>query len=1125
MKRSFFIVWIFFHVVAMRSQTQTYAPVQDTITVDRWEDAMELTFGLLNKRNFPSGYLFNKVAPEAKLQFADGTLNDSSFNMIEFYFLQNVIRMSYNRPDSILTYLKLDSTKNIYIAEHDVLPIGVVNIKGQVIRQNAFQDGYLSVEGHRLVENTSNADLIYETRNYFCVAPLNLEVNTLNPRFIIRQEEMFSNATAVLQKMEIDPDDGIGFRTVQADQPFQVSYGQSGFKVFTARFIYSNGDTLYSRSELKVNDQNILQLLSSNYAAYDYSYDVHGNGNLFGNGFGNFPSGEFTGVTYDNAQNEVYVQVGVWNGCGNTTRNLRKPYIIFGGYNPRDGKSLEASGVVPWINQTFGALNPFGWLDGWRGPSYETMNGFFTDFSKNAAGGQAFGDNGARILDKLRQEGYDVCIVRFKNGIGYLQTNAYLASLVLKEINFKILNDNYGYNMIDAGAALDPEANGYPNSSKIKRAKHELVVGGYSAGALTGRMALTLMEYEHKVRNQCIEEFARKSTHHRTKIWVGVDHECQGSNTPIGMQMFWDFQKSLALVPANFADVMNTIVATGALGIVGTNGIATQNTLYHLDATSDQGGTWTSKPHDDFVKYFKDLEAVTHSSVPANLNGYPVFPYRISISQGSAKGIDQTISNNTDMLHNQSPSSWCVSSLGTAFGVGNLILKATPFRQATARVISGWNNDAFNCKVGTTFRTLVYSWHVNFGHWKYYGSNPVNDWWQGGPARNYDDAAGSTLPSNLIYAKSLSWSNDYPLAPFLYCNLLQYPEKHAGFATTVSGLDLHYPGNNSLPRFPDLSIVPGNVNGGLNLMQQNNYNNGNNTPVNEDFGYPHLTFPNNRYDYTPYDAIWANTTNDIRYDENNIHVEDPNPLIGDFLTEEMAPSTLYLSNRLLEDQMVYCGTGDNVSSFRQKYYADFEARNSILAGDQNIYQHENDPSNPNPSSWYPRKRTAPGDFVVGEGAVVTFHANNYNDNCKITLGAGFSSKHGSIFRAYIYRDPNLCEPFSYNQSANRTVAKPEPPKTEPRPVNIKRANAIKNNSQQKINLLLYPNPTQGELIYVLSEEATYNYQITTTLGQVLQTGSISKRLNRIDLDHLPRGVYMVTVSNKTYLQTDRIILQ
>jgi hypothetical protein len=603
---------------------------------------------------------------------------------------------------------------------------------------------------------------------------------------------------------------------------------------------------------------------------------------------------------------------------------------------------------------------------------------------------------------------------------------------------------------------------------------------------------------------------------------VAIDHEAQGSNTSIGMQMFWDFQKSLELLPANAGDIFNSLLSKSALDIIKTNGIATQNTLYHIDGLTDQGGSWSVKPHPDFNAYYSSLLNVTLPSVPANLKGYPTFPYRIAVSQGNANGALQTISTDTDILYNQSPSFWCVSPSGTAFGVGNWILKTTPFRQATARVVSSWNNDAFNCKVGTTIKTLFTSWHINFGHWKYYGSNPLNDWWMGGPARNYDEVAASSLPANLLFINGMAASSDYPLAAISTCNLKQFPEKQVGFSPTVSGLDLHSPGNVNLPRFPNLSLVPGNVGGGLNLMQQNNYNlttpGLQNNSNDNNFGFPHLTAPTDPYQYTPFDAIWANTTNNSNYDDNTMHVEDPNPLIGEFLSEELAPYDLYLSNRLLQDQVIYCGEDGQ----RQKYYADFEARNSILAGNQSIYQ-----NNLNSNNWYPRKRTSQGDFTVGEGAVVTFHANNDDGYGKITLGAGFSSKHGSIFRAYIYRDESLCAPFSYDALRRLPPIAPAVPEKEPRPIFTKRATAIKKTqeAQTKTLLALYPNPTQGELIYVLNQETVYDYSISNSLGTVVQMGIVSNLVNKINLANLARGVYFITIKNKNYSQTDRIILQ
>jgi hypothetical protein len=100
-------------------------------------------------------------------------------------------------------------------------------------------------------------------------------------------------------------------------------------------------------------------------------------------------------------------------------------------------------------------------------------------------------------------------------------------------------------------------------------------------------------------------------------------------------------------------------------------------------------------------------------------------------------------------------------------------------------------------------------------------------------------------------------------------------------------------------------------------------------------------------------------------------------------------------------------------------------------------------------------------------------------------------------------------------------------KKEARTIHAKRATNVKTttNAQQKINILLYPNPTNGELIYILNTTETYYYTITNTLGQAVQAGVLSTNINKINLAQLPKGVYLISIFNKDYKQTDRIILQ
>ena len=1106
MKKLFLILWL-----CCFKTIYSQVPITDTIQAGSWQDAMELTFGLLPKSHYPSNYLLNKANPIAKMSYANGLLNDSSFNMLEFYYIQNALRLAYNNPDSIVGYLYIDSIKNVYIEQNNVLPFGIIDINAQVIKDSAFINGSISVSGYRLNENTSNLTKIYATTKLFCVSPLNMEVLTLNPQFIIKPQFIFSNNSNSILDINVDLDDGLGYRIVTTNTTFQASYNNGGFKQILTRVIYSNGDTLYSRSELNIIDNSLAKALSSIYKPYDEVYVKYITGPT-GGGLGTnnkYPT-EFT----PNAENDRFAEVGIWFGCDNEAKKIRKPFVVFAGYNPKDGKSLSANSNAAWINNSAGGLLA---LDGWRGPLYETYDGFFTDASKNAGGGQGFGSNGNSLLDKLRKEGYDIIIVRFYDGIGYLQSTAFLTTIVLKDINEKIVSESE--NVVNPGAALDPEAPGYPFSTKIKKAKHELVVAGYSAGALASRMGLLLMEYEHEKYKCDFSHNSNKalSSLHRTRIWVGVDQETQGSNVPIGQQMFMDFNKSVWFLPANIGDVLNSLSCKIAFDLLETRGVATQNTLYHSHNMYNVGGnTWNVGHHSDFDDYFSNLAAITPANYPANLKGYPKNCYRIAISQGSADGIEQLLASNTNLIYNQSPSSWCVSTMGTAFGIGSSVLKTTPFRESTARVLSSWNNDAFDCKFGLTIKTLFYNWHINIGHWKYHPHNYVQDRYQSN-LQLYDIAPASTLPAHLLLQTAFALSFKNPaIAAFTTCNVKDWNLKQSGFSPTVSGLDLHTPGNNTLPRLPNLSLVPGNVSGGLNLMYQNKRTSDvpNNPSPNKDFGFPHLTFPTNHYDYTPYDAIWANKTENTNYDHNTIHVEDPNPLIGEFLEEEIAPKTLYMSNRTIQGESYNC-LGKN---YKEKYYADFEARYSILAGNQSIYDHDL-------SNRYNRVRTSPGDFIIDDGAVVTMRANNGDGNSTVTLGAGFSSKHGSIFRAYIYGD-TYCSPFSYNSQRTGNGSAPQPQTKEPRPIVTKRENSQKlTDPNAKINIALYPNPSNGEVNYVILKDAEYNYTITDITGKILLTGILKDTINTINLANYDKGVYLIIVSNKEYTQTDRIILQ
>jgi hypothetical protein len=553
-----------------------------------------------------------------------------------------------------------------------------------------------------------------------------------------------------------------------------------------------------------------------------------------------------------------------------------------------------------------------------------------------------------------------------------------------------------------------------------------------------------------------------------------------------------------------------------------TSGVATQNTLYQISNTNHvANGVWNTDHHPDFDVYFNHLSSLSNlpASRPANLVGYPMNCYRIAVTQGNANGAFQKVYSDTRLLYNESPTLLCFNPAGTLFGIGAFI-KLTPYREAKAFALVPYDNKAFECSIGTSVKTGFTSWHIKFPHWTYKKVNTIQDAHLGaGQWRSLDSEPGSTLPSHIILGKKLPLSSETKAwASLLFCNYKEVNIQQHGFCPTVSGLDLHYPGQNTLPRLPNYNYqIPGNVSGGLGLMKQNNYLNPPNSP-NNDFGYPHITFPSNHYDYTPHDAIWAHgdNINLTNYDANTMHVEDPTPYIGEFLTEEIAPYDLYLSKRTIQAENYACGD----AIFIEKYYADFEARNNVLAGNQSIYEHN--------SPKYARQRTSAGDFIIGPGGVVNIRANNYNGTSSVTLGAGFSAKAGSIFRAYVYTDPNMCGPFSYDDcSFNRPSNNNETPQNNSsRPIYTKRINSQNLSSEKKkFNVSIYPNPSNGTVYYVVNAPEKYNYTITDLLGKELKKGSFNSNVNGIDLSSFEKGIYLITIFSENHKQTDRIILQ
>lgn len=740
---------------------------------------------------------------------------------------------------------------------------------------------------------------------------------------------------------------------------------------------------------------------------------------------------------YTVEKNGIQAEIGIWFGCGNGSGHLRKPLIMSAGFNPASGKALSPGRLA-------GLGVPAGWVfAGWRGTYFETYDGTYLDASRQ---GYIEGhDNGNWFLKRMMEEGFDIVVVAYLEGTDYLSNNAQAFEAAIAWVN------------TDKRMSLSPK--GEPNN-------YENTIVGYSAGGLATRYALSEMEKNYNVQQWF-------SLHHHTRTWVSFEGEHQGANTPLGIQYFQYYMKSFNTI--NAFDLINSITCN--LGWNSATATKTARTLNSLNiepilGTITPGGYISAgNEHNDF---FNSLRALRPNSNPT-LAGYPLYCRRIGISQGSAKAINtQELSSWNDLLMDYKINS--ILGYVPVYGVPIPIIirkKATAYFQKALYPI-------------TSDLIFKYDYDIRVGLFTVYSvvnstipKNVIT------VAMPYDKAPGGLQQAHLQqYNKMIG----YPYLPFstgFTIPFLETTKANHSFTPTVSCLDLHDPTHTYLDKeFLNVSPV------GLGLMKKQN-----GSPLvpslRENYGFPHIAYPNNHYNITPFDAIWAVgiPADDRSNQANEFHVEDPDVQIGKFLQDEIASETQYLSNRIIGGSY--------------EYKADFEARHDIVCG-YDIYS--NHPLG---------QPAANGNFIVNSNADVNFKAARH-----ITLKPGFSAKSGSRFTAYI--DDFLCLPNVLLRTSNLPLADSSlvdpftAKKNEPILYNyVPKNNQFEFNKVPKNEsiITLYPNPANSYIYLKADAGIKYFIVISNTLGETILKTKINGN-EKLDVSMLSNGYYTVTINDE-----------
>jgi len=437
--------------------------------------------------------LIDRAGTEADKSMFTSKTPDAAATKYDYYMVYTEMAESQIPRGEPMTILDIDSAATALYSEDDVVTISMLNCEYSSISEQAkeldgvYWDGYQL----RILDHDVSYDLFNEDR-IFALMPLT-EAVTLdgNVTFQIPEEFVFNlgenyNPEQELDiSLEINFDDGMGFREVFIGQEFEIYYDQMGDKIWNYRALVDGEHFYFGLSEFSLRKGDPV-----------FSYDC-GSGIVVKNNvaFRDEPQEIIslsTEAVIENPANKdpnvVNGKMGIYFGCGNTDCEIKRPFIFVTGFGPDPRVSPKKQLISKNASGMF----------------YHHFNGVFGQQADTNQNQSADDNNGTNLLYRLRNEGYDIIILDFENGVDYIQNHAALIERAIKNVNY---------------------------ITKLNGSKHETMILGQSQGGVSTRYALA--DWERKYMQEDSEPYM----HHRCRSWFSWEGEMQGATIPLGLQL------------------------------------------------------------------------------------------------------------------------------------------------------------------------------------------------------------------------------------------------------------------------------------------------------------------------------------------------------------------------------------------------------------------------------------------------------------------------------------------------------------------------------------------------------------------------------------------------------------
>lgn len=328
----------------------------------------------------------------------------------------------------VLSTLK-EQSKQSYFSK--VIPLSILHTTYETIKPTAFKNGNVSNDSNGYLIRTTN-DLVFNTHHLTIASSLRVNSKGLTTKFKLASKNIFDTAITEISSVEIDFNNGAGFKKITLDKEFTIQYTTAGHKTLTFKITLKNKELITTKG--------VIEILHAN---DDLS-------KLYGRTPTNFTSSIIPDLSVYGV--DSYAGEGEYEVFLSTEPNavLDKPIFVVDGFDPSDNRKIV------------------GYTDNDTGDYMPGIYDFFHFINSS--------DESTNLLDLIRAEGYDIVLLNFP--------------VYTRAVDENVIDG--GVDFIERNAMLLVDLINQVNSQKIGSAQN--VVIGPSMGGLITQYALNFME-------------------------------------------------------------------------------------------------------------------------------------------------------------------------------------------------------------------------------------------------------------------------------------------------------------------------------------------------------------------------------------------------------------------------------------------------------------------------------------------------------------------------------------------------------------------------------------------------------------------------------------------------------